>query len=346
MGRSREVSRVASPSEIRASARASARPRTITASGLASRCFRARRRRTASSSPASHARWKPPSPRTARILPPVSRSPAPRKRHVVPEGHDSIDLEPHPRPARRAGVRLGVVAPIRGVVVLAQTLGALGEGRHRAPLPVVRHRLDDREAGSAVRARDERVAVAPVGGIVELGGACRAHRHVRRDGESAHRRHVAHQDPEVVGTAPFHRSRVEGVDAGQRRRFRPEPVHERRQRRVLPLGPDSNGSGLVAHPPADPVAQRQAVHEGAEADTLDHAPDPDLDAPVGEGLGVGERGQGARHRQVRAGARAWVRRNPYQRSIPSPVSAEVKKNCRSGFTSRAQATALSTSKGR
>jgi hypothetical protein len=76
MGRSRDASRAAAAGGTSARAAASANVRTITASGLASRCLRSRRRRTAASSVASVARWKPPRPFTATIRPARSRAAA------------------------------------------------------------------------------------------------------------------------------------------------------------------------------------------------------------------------------------------------------------------------------
>ena len=89
--------------------------------------------------------------------------------------------QPRPRPAVRAGVRLGVEAPVGGVVVLAPARGAHREGGHRGQRPVVGDAAHDREARPAVRAVDERVAEAPVAGVEELGQAVVAGRGVGGD---------------------------------------------------------------------------------------------------------------------------------------------------------------------
>ena len=91
--------------------------------------------------------------------------------------------EPHPRPAVGAGVRLGVEAAVRRVLVLAR--GRPGTSRTPAIVVFGRsygHAAHDREARTAVRAVGERVAVAPVGGVEQLGQAVGAGRAVGRDG--------------------------------------------------------------------------------------------------------------------------------------------------------------------
>ena len=69
MGRSADVSASRSPAVRRASASAAARSGTMTASGFSSRCLRRRRRATDSDDVASHARWNPPRPLSATIIP-------------------------------------------------------------------------------------------------------------------------------------------------------------------------------------------------------------------------------------------------------------------------------------
>jgi hypothetical protein len=102
--------------------------------------------------------------------------------------------------AHRAGVGLGVEAAVGRVLVLLAAVVAHGEHGHGGGSPVVGDREDDRVAGTAVRAVDERVAVAPVGGVEELeqavvaGGDVDAHGH----GRSAHGPTVDDREP-----APF-----------------------------------------------------------------------------------------------------------------------------------------------
>ena len=69
MGASGELSRRSSRSEISQSWRMLSSEGNMTANGFSSRCFRSRRRRTASSLRASTSNWKPPIPLTAKIFP-------------------------------------------------------------------------------------------------------------------------------------------------------------------------------------------------------------------------------------------------------------------------------------
>ena len=92
----------------------------MTASGFSSRCLRARSVATAAGERASQARWKPPMPFTATILPVGERRPA-----ATRASSRSARTRPSPLEERqagaagRAGVRLGVEAPVGRVVVLA-----------------------------------------------------------------------------------------------------------------------------------------------------------------------------------------------------------------------------------
>ena len=77
--------------------------------------------------------------------------------------------QPQLRPADGAGVGLGVEPAVGRVVVLVKALGAHLEVRHGGHGPVVGHRAGYGEPRPAVRAVGERVAVAPVRGVEELG---------------------------------------------------------------------------------------------------------------------------------------------------------------------------------
>ena len=88
----------------RDSARASSsRPANMTASGLSGRRLRSFRRRTASPSVASQARWKPPRPLTARISPAHSRSAASRMGAAGPASPPAASsITPSPCASRRS----------------------------------------------------------------------------------------------------------------------------------------------------------------------------------------------------------------------------------------------------
>ena len=78
-----------------------------------------------------------------------------------------------------AADRLGVVAAVGGVGVLVVAGGAHGEIHHRRARPVVGEIPDDRQPRATISARDKRVVVAPVGGVVEFAATVLAHRGIR-----------------------------------------------------------------------------------------------------------------------------------------------------------------------
>ena len=77
-------------------------------------------------------------------------------------------MQAHAGAALRACVRLRVEAAVGGVLVLRPARRAHREAGHRRPWPVVGHAAHDREARPAVRAVDERVAVAAVSRVEQL----------------------------------------------------------------------------------------------------------------------------------------------------------------------------------
>ena len=244
-------------------------------------------------------------------------------------------FQPHARTAVGTAVGLRVVAPIGGLAVLPQALVALRERPHARALPVVGHRLDDREPGAAIGAGDERIVVAPVGRIEQLGFADRAQRHVGRYRLAPVRLVHALDDAELVHVAQLGLRDVDRVDARQRWGLGHEVVHECLHRRLAALDRYPDLAGFVAHPAAEPVLQRQAVHEGTEAHPLHHPRDAES-----QGFALGGGGAGGHARLASA---TCPSRKAYHSSSPSPVRAEVKKNERSGFTSSAWALAFSIS---
>ena len=107
------------------------------------------------------------------------------------------------RTAGGARIRLGVKAAVGRILVLAAAVVAELERRHRRPRAVVRHRLDDRQPGPALRAVEERVAVAAVGRVEELTEARVAGGDVRRDQRRVARRDAL-DDPELALPEWFH----------------------------------------------------------------------------------------------------------------------------------------------
>ena len=138
------------------------------------------------SSVASTARWKPPMPLTATIAP--ARSAATAASSAASPSR-RLAADPSVRAQRRRGPHAGQALGwawkrrSRRVVVLRLAGRAHGEAGHGRGRAVVRDRAHDRVAGAAVGAVGERVAVASVGRVVDLGEARRA-----GGGVDAHRR--------------------------------------------------------------------------------------------------------------------------------------------------------------
>ena len=144
------------------------------------------------------------------------------------------------RPAVRAGVRLGVEAAVAGVLVLGAAGGAHLEPGHRRRRAVVGDGADDREAGTAGGAVDERVAVATVAGVEQLGEAGLAGRRIRRD------------------RRPRRAAALRGEDAelGARRAARRRPARPTRPRpATAPRRPAGAGTPRPAAGPPRPRAR-------------------------------------------------------------------------------------------
>src|SRR5262249_29969170 len=75
------------------------------------------------------------------------------------------------RATQGTGSGLGVEAPVVGVFVLGAASGTEVKGRHRGACPVVRRTADDRQTRTAIGAVEERIAVAAVGRVEQLGQA-------------------------------------------------------------------------------------------------------------------------------------------------------------------------------
>ena len=160
----------------------------------------------------------------------------------------------HARAAHRAGVGLGMEAPVRGIFVLAPASGAQREGTHGRALAVVGQVLDDREARATVRAVGEGIVVAAIGRIEQLGAAVSAGRDVRRDQligaglDSAVRDHE-----DLVVFALRGRTRQLG-DEGARRRLRRQRCDKGVYCGGRAFNVDLHSRRRVAHPAGDAVA--------------------------------------------------------------------------------------------
>ena len=177
------------------------------------------------------------------------------------------------RAARRAGVRLGVEAPVAGIVVLAPAGGAHREAGHGRGGPVVRHAAHDREARPAVRAVDERVAEAAVGGIAQLGEAVVAGRRVGRDERVGLAARDALDDAEVALAGRLRAGRTR-----RSRRQRAGRLARQAREKALdggrpPVHLEHDPALVVEHESAELLLAREPVDERTEADALHDALD-------------------------------------------------------------------------
>ena len=183
--------------------------------------------------------------------------------------HRGLERDAQLRPAGRAGVGLGVEAAIGRILVLRPARGAHLEAGHRGERPVVRHAAHDREAWSAVGAVDERVAIAPIGRVEQLGQAVVAGGAVRRN-KSARLAAPQGALPDLEAPQPSERELPHAHPLHHRewRRLRLQPLEEALHRMRVRLGLDHDSARVVEHVPADAKLRRQPVHERPEAHAL------------------------------------------------------------------------------
>jgi len=171
------------------------------------------------------------------------------------------------RTAYGTGIRLRMEAAVGRVVVFAPAGRAHFKSRHAGVRPVVGQMARQRIARAAMRAVDEGVAPAAVGGIEQLGEAVRAGGGIGR--HRGIRRAVAtdfYFEAACIAERRFRR--LHRGDARQRGRFRLQPDDQRLDclRRALRL--DVHALAVVAHPAGELQLLRQAIDEGPEADAL------------------------------------------------------------------------------
>ena len=192
--------------------------------------------------------------------------------------------QPELRAAGGAAQRLGVEASVRRIVVLRLALGAQGEAGHRRAQPVVGHRLDDGEAGAAVGAGDERVPVASVARVGELGQAGLAHCRVGGQQGGCRARCVTGQHDELGRTGRRHLLRRHGVDPRQRGRRAQASQQCLYPIRVC-LDLEQDTLLVVPDPAGQPERAGLPPHERPEPDPLhqpgDPHPQPDRPGAVG-----------------------------------------------------------------
>ena len=182
--------------------------------------------------------------------------------------------QPHRGAALRAGVGLGVEAAVARVLVLGAAARAHLEPGHRRPRTVVGDAADDREPGSAVGAVGERIPMAAVGRVGDLGQAALARRRVGRDQRRRLAASARADDPEPVVARRRQRLGGDLVDRGQRGRLGRQPGEQLVDRPGVALDLELHPALVVEHPPAQPELLREPEDVGPEADALDHARDP------------------------------------------------------------------------
>ena len=198
---------------------------TITANGFSSRALRARSRATASPLRASQARWNPPRPLIATISPWRNRASVSAMGSTQPIARPARVDEAELRPAPGARVGLRVKTAMQRIAILGSAFATLPERCHAGHRPVVRQRARDRIARTAVGAVDERVTIATIAGIEELGEAIGADRAVRADRGGGV---TAHALPNREAGLGAQRAIMLGdtVDPGERRRVAGKtPLH-------------------------------------------------------------------------------------------------------------------------
>ena len=180
------------------------------------------------------------------------------------------------RTAGAAGVRLGVEAAVERVVVFGLALRTHDEALHRSVGTVVRQRLDDAEARAAVGAIGERVTVAAVMRIEDLGEAIRAGGDVREHQRGPGPVGIARTDRKARVADRVEPGGFEALDGAARRSFSFEAEQKRFQRRTGAFDFNEDALRRVVHPTGQPGPGGEPVNEWAEAHALDRTADRDL----------------------------------------------------------------------
>ena len=179
--------------------------------------------------------------------------------------------QPHPGPTDRAGIWLGVEAPVGGILVLSPARRAQRKAPHRRALAIVRKILDDREARAAVGAVGEGVLVPAIVGIKQLRAAGGTGGEVRRDQLVAAGFGDALPDREGGAALRRRLHRRARCDARARRRLlrqrRREPLDVERR----PFGVDLHARRRVERPAGDAVSTGERIHVRTKTDALHHA---------------------------------------------------------------------------
>ena len=190
----------------------------------------------------------------------------------------SGDFEPHLRAAGLTGDGVGVVTAVCGVVVFPRAGFAHLEGRHSGVAALVGSLLQNAEARAAVGARDEGVAVTPVGGVEEFFAAVFAEADIRRERLKILLVACRWQNLKGEGTTGGDLLDADGVYVRQGRGLLLNELDEAMHGLRRSLHGDVGSRGGRAYPPAHAQTFRQIVHKGAETDAFQEAVYVDVEA--------------------------------------------------------------------
>ena len=163
-------------------------------------------------------------------------------------------------------------APIQRVGVLLRTDGAHGEFLHGRLFAVVGQLLDDGKARAAVRAVDERIAVAAVRRVEQFAHAVFARCQIRRnERRRLYLRVVGKANLKGVEVFERHFLELNLRHLGRGRRLFRQRDHEFVQQLRFCLRMDVHAVGGIQHPAVDQVLFRLSVYERAEPHPLHDA---------------------------------------------------------------------------
>ena len=253
------------------------RSRAISANGLSVRCFRSRKRATASAFRASQARWKPPMPLIATIAPELisaaAASMASRRGSIglcPPSGSSSQTFGP------QTGQAFGWAwkRRLEGIAILGEAVRAHLERRHARRGAVIRNRPKNRKSRTAMGAIRERIAIAPVRRVADVGHAFGAGGGV---GDDAGRNGAtpARHDAEIRWRFARQRRRFDQIDPGEGRGLRRERDFELDDDRRMPESVNEHTLAVVPDVASQAEAFREPPHRWAEAYALHEAAHPD-----------------------------------------------------------------------
>ena len=186
------------------------------------------------------------------------------------------DSELNGRAALRTGIRLGMEAPVAGIIILGAAVRAHQKGRHSCVRAVIRDGARNGIPGAALGAVDEGIEMAPVGWIKKFPQTGVAGRHIgRKKGEGSASRGVhALPDREFSVSRLREGHDLELVDPRERRRFERKPLKKSVETTAFDV--DHDAVVGIDDIPLQAELCRKGVNIGPEAHALDNASDYDL----------------------------------------------------------------------